>query len=137
LAISRNLEGPYLQRKTPVTQNSVAIEDGYAFLRNGEVTLLTTDNHGIIQHGGGMLWTSADGYTFDTYEQGFKHINEYTDVDMDQVKVHYGPQSRKYAKFERPQMLIIDGSPAYLYLPSGTNIYGGDCTISYILKVKE
>ena len=37
-------------------------------------------------------------------------------------------------KFERPQILMIDGNPGYLYVASGSNIYGGDDTISYVLK---
>lgn len=53
------------------------------------------------------------------------------------VAVHYGPANREYSKFERPQVLLIDGSPAYLYVGSGHNIYGGDCTVSYVLRFKQ
>ena len=96
--------------------------------------LLTTDNHGIIEEGGGILWTSEDGKIFDQYEKGFHQINDYKEINMSVVKVHYGPGSRSYAKFERPQILLIDGNPEYLYVPSGTNIFGGDCTVSYVLR---
>ncbi|RLD93701.1 MAG: hypothetical protein DRJ29_08065 [Bacteroidetes bacterium] len=134
LAIAENIEGPYVQFPSPVTTNDIAIEDGYAFVFNEKIALLTTDNHGIIEEGGGILWTSDNGIQFNNYEQGFKRINDYTQVDMSKVAVHYGPANRKYAKFERPQVLMLDGKPSYLYVPSGTNLYGGDCTISYILK---
>ncbi|MEN8122234.1 MAG: glycoside hydrolase family protein [Bacteroidota bacterium] len=137
LAIAENLEGPYVQMPFPVTSNNQAIEDGYAFMYKGKFALLTTDNHGIIENGGGILWTSDDGIHFDTYEKGFHRINHYSDVNMSKVAVHYGPANRKYAKFERPQILLYDGEPAYMYLPSGTNIYGDDCTVSYILKFKN
>ena len=120
----------------PVTSNDRNIEDGYAFRYNDKFALLTTDNHGMIEEGGGILWTSEDGIHFDQYEKGFHRINTYTSIDMDKVAVHYGPTGRTYAKFERPQILIIDGQPAYLYVPSGTNIYGGECTLSYVLKFK-
>ena len=30
-----------------------------------------------------------------------------------------------------------DGKPKYLYVGSGHNIYGGDCTVSYVMKFKE
>ncbi len=137
LAIAENLEGPYVQMPFPVTVNDRNIEDGYAFMYKGKFALLTTDNHGMIESGGGILWTSDDGIHFDTYEKGFHHINDYTHVDMSKVAVHYGPRGRDYAKFERPQILLKDGEPWYLYVPSGNNIYGGDCTVSYVLKFKD
>lgn len=137
LAIAENLEGPYVQLPFPVTANDQTIEDGYIFMHNGRFAMLTTDNHGIIEAGGGILWTSEDGIRFDKYEKGFHRINAYTDVDMDQVAVHYGAVDRSYAKFERPQLLLIDEEPKYIYMPSGTHIFGGDCTVSYVLKYKE
>ena len=136
LAVAEQAEGPYVQLPFPVTTNEKRIEDGFAFLYEGKIALLTTDNHGIIEEGGGLLWTSSDGIHFNDYQQGFKRINQYTDIDMTMVAVHYGPAGRSYAKFERPQVLLIEGKPSYLYVPSGTNIYGGDCTISYVLKMK-
>lgn len=136
VAIAENPEGPYVQLPFPVTQNNQTVEDGYAFVMKGKICLLTTDNHGIIESGGGILWTSDDGIKFDEYEKGFHRINAYTEVDMSKVAVHYGPKSRKYAKFERPQVLLIDGKPQYLYVPSGCNIYGGKSTVSYVLKRK-
>jgi hypothetical protein len=136
LAIAEQVEGPYVHLPFPVTNNEQRIEDGYAFMYHGKFALLTTDNHGIMEEGGGLLWTSEDGIHFRDYQQGFKRINDYTDVDMTRVAVHYGPRDRKYAKFERPQILILDGKPSYLYVPSGTNIYGGDCTVSYVLRLK-
>jgi hypothetical protein len=137
LAIATDLEGPYVQLPFPITANEQRIEDGYAFMYNGQYALLTTDNHGIIEAGGGLLWTSEDGIHFSDFEQGFRRINEYTEVDMTKVAVHYGPEGRSYAKLERPQLLLLDGKPAYLYAPSGTNIYGGDCTVSYVFKFKQ
>ena len=136
LAVAEQLEGPYVQLPFPVTSNDRNIEDGYAFLYKDKFALLTTDNHGMIEAGGGILWTSTDGIHFDQYEKGFHRINAYTTIDMEKAAVHYGPMGRAYAKFERPQILIMDGQPAYLYVPSGTNIYGGECTLSYVLKFK-
>ena len=137
LAIAEDLNGPYVQLPFVVTSNNLTIEDGYAFMYNEKFALLTTDNHGMIEKGGGILWSSEDGFQFETYEKGFHRINDYTNVDMTKVAVHYGLENRKYAKFERPQLLLIDGKPEYLYLPSGNNIYGGDCTVSYVLKFKK
>ena len=137
VAIAEQLEGPYVQLPFPVTTNDRNIEDGYAFMYKDKFALLTTDNHGMIESGGGILWTSEDGIHFDTYEKGFHRINAYTQIDMSEVAVHYGPQERKYAKFERPQLLLKDGKPQYMYAPSGTHIYGGGCTASYLLTFQE
>ncbi|MEN8123188.1 MAG: glycoside hydrolase family protein [Bacteroidota bacterium] len=137
VAVAENITGPYVQLPFSVTANDKMIEDGYAFMYNGKFNLLTTDNSGTIQDGGGILWTSDDGIKFSTYEKGYHRINQYTKVDMAKVAVHYGSKKRKYAKFERPQVLMIDGEPKYLYVASGVNIYGGDCTVSYVLKFKH
>ena len=136
LAIADKVEGPYIQLKTPVTDNNKVIEDEYAFIYNGKVALLTTDNHGTIEKGGGILWTSADGILFDKFEKGFHRISDYTKVDHAKKVVTQGP--RDYNKGERPQVLLIDGKPKYLYMSSGTNIYGKHKgSISYVLKCKE
>lgn len=137
LAIAENLEGPYIQLPFPVTANDQNIEDGYAFMYKSKFALLTTDNHGIIEEGSCILWTSEDGIHFNDYEKGYHRINHYTDIDMKQVAVHYGPQNRVYAKSERPQLLFKDGKPDYMYVPSGTNIFGGNCTVNYVLKFKN
>ena len=137
LAIAENPTGPYVQLPFPVTKNKMTVEDGYAFMYNGKFCLLTTDNHGLIQQGGGLLWSSDDGIHFNEKEQGFKRVGAYTDIDMAKVTTHYGPKDRTYVKFERPQILLTDGKPKYLYVPSGRNIYGGGNTVSYVLKFVE
>lgn len=137
VAIAQNPEGPYFQLPFPVTQNDQTVEDGYAFVMDGKICLLTTDHHGILEEGGGILWTSDDGLKFDTYEKGFHRINAHTEVDMSKVAVHYGLKNKKYAKHERLQILMIDGKPQYFYAASGCNIYGGKNTVSYVLKRKQ
>lgn len=140
LAIAENLEGPYVQMPFPVTANNQTIEDGYAFMYQGNFALLTTDNHGIIEPGGGILWTSDDGIKFKKYEKGMHRIADYNGgqdyTDALNPSIHYGPASMQYAKPERPQVLLIEDKPKYLYVGSGHNIYGGDCTVSYVLKFK-
>ena len=141
LAVSENLEGPYVQLPFVVTANDRVIEDGYAFMYKEKFALLTTDNHGMIEPGGGVLWTSEDGIHFNDYEKGmhriadYKHGIDYTDASN--PTIHYGSASMQYAKPERPQILLIEGKPKYLYVGSGHNIYGGDCTVSYVLRFKE
>ena len=137
LAIAENIDGPYVQLPFPVTTNDKRIEDAYVFMYNGKIALLTTDNHGIIEEGGGILWTSDDGIHFDKNEKGFHRIDAYTSIDKSVVTVHYGNPNKNFSKFERHQLLLQNGLPSYLYLPSGSNIYGGPCTVSYLLKYKD
>jgi len=135
LAIARQIEGPYVQLPIPVTSNNQAIEDGYAFYYQGKVCLLTTDNHGLIEKGGGLLWKSDDGIRFDEVEQGFYPVVKYLGRDkLKMASKHYGGD---IIKFERPQVLLINGEPAYLYAPSGYHFFGKASTASYILKFKN
>ncbi|MEM9141834.1 MAG: glycoside hydrolase family protein [Bacteroidota bacterium] len=134
LAIAENVEGPYVQLPVPITKNKTVIEDGYAFHYKDRFYLMTTDNHGIIEEGGGLLWSSRDGINFDAPVQTFRPIKNYLPTKQipKGATFHYGGM---VGKFERPQLLIDEnGCPEYLYVPSGTNLYGGKGTVSYVLK---
>jgi len=132
VAVSENLTGPYKITDQPITANAKTIEDGYAFEYNGKYYLLTTDNHGIFINGGGILWESADGLNFANPCVGYGLIDRYFQYDAKNLRRYYGPD---VVKFERPQILVMDGKPAYMYAPSGCNIMGGEATVSYVLKI--
>lgn len=136
VAIADQVEGPYIFHKKPITQNQASIEDGYAFLWNGEVNFVTTDNHGIIENGGGLLWRSREGIHFDPKPlQGFPRFDKayLKDADKSKFKSHYS----KAVKFERPQILCIEGKPKYLYVPCGVATDGSDGTNVYLLKINH
>ncbi|MEM9424228.1 MAG: hypothetical protein AAF975_05515, partial [Spirochaetota bacterium] len=48
-------------------------------------------------------------------------------------KRHRGRSNR----LERPQVLVQNGKPTYVYMASGINIYGGKGTISYVFRLRE
>jgi hypothetical protein len=133
VAIADKLEGPYMIQPDPVTSNKGTIEDGSAFIYNNHYFLLTTDNHGMFESGGGLLWRSKDGIKFDHVEQGFKgmktHLPEEMFIDPVWVK------GKGSYKFERPQILQIDGVPSYLYLPSHCNLEGFKRSTSFVFKI--
>lgn len=136
LATSKKLKGPYTILDKPVTANKGTLEDGTAFYYKNHVYLLTTDNHGqntgIV--GGGTLWKSKDGINFKLEDAtiGYKRIPDYyKNYDAKKAVKIYGPDP----KLERPKILMIDGKPAYLYGPSGWNIYGNDRTVGHVLKI--
>jgi hypothetical protein len=132
LAIAETLEGPYVQLPFPVTQNEQTVEDGYAFMLNGKFCLLTTDNHGLIEKGGGILWKSNDGIHFTEKEKGFYPVVKY--LGKEKLKNAVNHYFGSVIKFERPQILMIDNKPAYLYVTSGYHFFGGKSTASYVLK---
>jgi beta-xylosidase len=135
LARSGSIEGPYEQLPEPVTSNLMTIEDGYAFLYKDKICLLTTDNHGILEKGGGLLWESADGVNFELAEQGFYPVESYLEKKaLQKARRFYGG---KIIKFERPQLLIAANEPAYLYVTSGYHFFGKESTASYVLRLKK
>jgi hypothetical protein len=130
LAISKRLEGPYIMQAEPVTNNKTAIEDGTAFLWKDSICLITTDNHGIIERGGGLLWTSADGLHFGAPRLAFHPLRMYLPQGVPPgARFIYGNET----KFERPQVLMIEGEPKYLFMPSGTSLDGDAGTDVHLL----
>ncbi len=135
LAIAEKLEGPYVIEAKPVTANDRTIEDGYAFHWRGHVCIMTTDNHGMLEWGGGLLWASNDGKQFDAPMPGFHHFGEhyFPNGVPKTAKAHY----TRVVKCERPQILMIDSEPAYLYAPSGVAVDGSDGTNCYLFRRKK
>ena len=138
VAISSKLEGPYVIQPDPITTNEVRIEDGNAFLWRNKICLMTTDNHGILEKGGGLLWVSEDGLQFNAEPlSGFHNYQDFylKGIFPKEANVRYGG---KKVKLERPQLLMdANNEPEYLYCPSGVALDGSDGTNSYVLKYQK
>lgn len=128
VAIAGNLEGPYVFHKSPLTSNTGEIEDGYAFMEDNKVRLLTTDN----ARGAGLLWESGSGTSFGEPMLGFDRMDHYIPEKTVKEATNY-----RGRKFERPQILIQSGSPTHLYVSSGANIRKGDGSCSYVFRINE
>lgn len=128
VAIADRIEGPYAHYPNPLTSNTRTIEDGYVFMEDQEIWLLTTDN----DRGAGLLWRSDDGLDFGDPTVGFEQMNRYVDEGVLQEATNY-----RGRKFERPQILVQDGQPTHLYVASGANLNKGDGSCSYVLKIKN
>jgi hypothetical protein len=126
VAISDKLEGPYIHEEKSLTSNRSHIEDGYAFYAEGKFCLITTNN----KAGEGFLWQSEDGIHFQEPTMGFDTMDKYIANEIIEAGTNY-----RGKKFERPQVLMQDGRPTYLYAPSGVNINKGDGSASYVLKI--
>lgn len=126
VAIADAIEGPYVFHKDSLTSNSTEIEDGYAFYENDQVYLLTTHNSA----GTGYLWESENGLDFGEPILGYDTMPTYLSVDVvNRSKILRGK------KFERPQVLLQDGHPKYLFLASGANWNGGSGSYSCVFRI--
>jgi hypothetical protein len=64
------------------------------------------------------------------YERGYRPPWNYLPrLPGKTVTSHYGAGT-----FQRPGVLMMNGRPAGLYVASGSNIEGGDGTLSYVLR---
>ena len=137
VADSEDLEGPYQCNPNRVTDPGIELEDAYAFTLNGEVYMLSRDMEGSMgTRGGGLLWHSANGYTFlgKNTQRAYEDLAFYFDKDaLENVFVFRGS---KGGDLERPQLLKIDGKPAYLYMATGINTKEGFGSASHIFKLK-
>jgi hypothetical protein len=137
VAMGDNLTGPYKQLKNPITSNLKTIEDGYVFFYQDKFYLCSTDNHGILLKGGLIIWESPDGINFDNPQIAARLIIDYLKAKgvkrstIRKAKQHYG----QGFKLERPQLLIHNNKPSYLYAPSSTNIKGGSGSVCYLFKI--
>jgi hypothetical protein len=141
-AVADKPEGPYVVSDKPCTDNTSYIEDATAFVWNGKVCMMTTDNFGKLTgiEGAGILWKSDVPTSFKMTDAqiGFLHVPEYwkLNVRYDMSKAAKLYTSNDVIKFERPGVLMMDGKPAYFYAPCGTNFDGGDHTCSYVMKIE-
>jgi hypothetical protein len=139
VAVADKLEGPYIHHPTPITKTNKTIEDGTAFVWNGKVCLVTTDNHGAIKRGGGLLWRSEDGVDFGLPVMAYDHFDKY--VTREQFpRTHSVRRGRPirikgYTKIVRPQILMEDGRPAWLYGPTGVARKGREYTDCHVFKL--
>lgn len=128
VAISKDIEGPYIFKEDYLTSNATEIEDEYAFLNEGKICLITTNN----EEGAGYLWESEDGIHFKEPILGFDKMANYLPKDsLESAKILRGK------KFERPQILMQNGKPTHLFVASGANFNGGTTSFSCVFRIKQ
>jgi hypothetical protein len=133
VAVADKLEGPYLHQPNKLSADQQRVEDGTAFLMDGTVCFVTTDNAGKHGRGSGLLWKSDDGIRFsDAPERGYYPPSHYLPkVERTLMRSYYGAGT-----FQRPQVLMQNGRPTHLYVASGSIINGADGTVCYVLHCK-
>ncbi|HBQ64556.1 MAG TPA: hypothetical protein DD727_06480, partial [Clostridiales bacterium] len=143
LAIAEKIEGLYRRLPEPVVSIGSTLEDAYAYIENGKFYLLTTDNRGYIKKKGGLLFESADGMHFNDVKAGFDTLAGYAGSGIKTEHVP-GKPNLVYG-FERPQILMRDGRPAYLYVTTRVNFMTEDSSVtdvvkgssSYVLRIRQ
>ncbi len=132
VAVSDHLEGPYVHQPGPVAVGEGTIEDAYAFMFRNRFFLLSRRKKDGSQTGvDGLLWSSEDGLTFAEPTVGYYDLSHYYPVGLQHIN-----WIARDGQLERPQLLIINGTPRYLYCAGPFNTEGRDVTCTYVFKIE-
>jgi len=136
VATSQTLEGPYQFHHERLTSQEMELEDVYAFSYDDRVYMLSRDIGATLGgKEGGLLWESKDGIHFpkEKTTRAFESLATYLDEGaLDGAAKYRGSEK---GQLERPQMLIVDGEPAYLYVATGLSPEEGFGSCSHVFKL--
>lgn len=122
VAISDNIRGPYIKHpQNPLVEFSKLgkqVEDAYVYYHNRKFYMIMRDM-GVIHPHVGLMLDSADGLNWSSPQLGYRTNRFYLNED-------------KVERMERPQVLFMDGKPAYLFLA----LMGGKYQTSSAMVIK-
>ena len=132
LAIADKLEGPYAKHpRNPLIDFSQRgenrqCEDAYIWHEDGRFHVILRDM-GIYGHDVGLLMSSEDGLAWSEPKIAYHPVKAY--VEQPPAPAHL----TKYGRFERPQLLMRNGRPAYLF----TTTQGGkfETASGFVFKI--
>lgn len=114
LAIADKIEGPYTKvKENPIIDfsqhgNNKQVEDAYIYKENGNFKMLMRDM-GYFDHTVGLIFESKDGIHWSEPQIAWFGAEAY--IDEPSAPKHL----KRHGRFERPQLLMRDGKPAYLF----------------------
>lgn len=120
LAIADNLLGPYRRHPAnPIIDfsnrgNNRQLEDACVWLEAGRFRMLARDM-GLFDHEVGLYLESDDGIHWSEPTIAYFGVKHYI------AEPPPPPHLKRYGRFERPQLLLRNGTPAYLF----TAVQGG------------
>ncbi len=131
VAISDLLEGPYQHHHLPVAAADGTIEDAYAFMYADDYFLLSRKKKdGVMPGIDGILWKSQDGLRFGQPTIGYHDVSHYYPNGTEQIN-----WIARQGQFERPQLLLVEGIPKYLYCAGAFNTEGRDVACTYMFRI--
>jgi hypothetical protein len=117
LAIADNLEGPYIKYpQNPIIDFSQQnqnqqLEDAFVWSENEKFKLLARDM-GFFDHFAGLYFESKNGIHWEKPEIAYFGADHY--IQQPPAPKHL----KRYGRFERPQLLMKDDKPQYLFTTS-------------------
>jgi hypothetical protein len=132
LAIADSIDGPYTKYEgNPLIDYSslgdnTQVEDAYVYYYDGKFRLIARDM-GVFDHEVGLYLESEDGIKWSKPKIAYKPVREY-------VQEPPGPRHlSRYGRLERPQILMREGKPAYLFTASQGGRYMN--ASGFVLKI--
>lgn len=134
LAIADSLEGPYNKiEQNPVIdfsdrEDNAQLEDAYVWYTDGKVKLIARDM-GFFNHDVGLYFESEDGIHWPQPEIAYFEMDHYK--KQPPAPTHLS----RYGRLERPQLLLKDGKPEYLFTTSQGGKYM--TASAFVLKIND
>lgn len=125
VAIADDITGPYQKHeKNPLVSFAdigKQVEDAYVYRHHEKYYMIMRDM-GVIHPHVGLLLSSSNGLTWSPPQLGYQTNTAYLD-------------EKKIERMERPQVLMMNGKPAYLFLA----LMGGEYNTStaFVTKIAE
>jgi hypothetical protein len=134
VAIANALEGPYKKHeRNPVIDfsskgNNRQFEDAFVWKENNKFNMLARDM-GIFSHKAGLYLESHDGLQWSEPVMAYQELKVYAQEPQ-------APEYlKRYGRLERPQLLIRNGKPAYLFTASQGGKYM--TSSAFVLKINS
>lgn len=133
LAVAKQIEGPYRKFEgNPVIDfsargNNEQLEDAFVWHEKDTFKLIARDM-GFFNHDYGLIFKSEDGLSWQDPEVAYYQAAHY--IDQPPAPKHL----RRYGRFERPQLLMKKGRPAYLFTTSQGGKY--ETASGFVFKLK-
>lgn len=134
LAIAKSIEGPYEKyNSNPVIDfsslgNNKQLEDAYVWMEDGKFKLIARDM-GFFDHKKGLLFESNDGIHWYEPQIAYGGVPDYEEEPP--APSHL----KRYGRLERPQLLMKNGKPDYLFTTSQGGKYM--TSSSFVFKIKH
>ncbi len=132
LAIAEQPEGPYIKYSgNPVIDfsgkgDNRQFEDAYVWMEKGKFNMIARDM-GFYNHENGILMQSKNGLKWRDPKIAYYGVDKY--IQQPPAPAHL----KKYGRFERPQILLVNDKPAYLFTTSQGGKYM--TASSFIFKI--